>query len=482
MRAWLRPPRSLLVILFLLTLVSLSAVAWFGWRLLEQDSVVEQQQKQERLEQTADRIVVTLRGILAETGERLSEGTAGVGPVFVLTANRLTPLPPTRLLYRSFPATEPEAAAEVFAGGESLEFQQGQPEAAADWYRRMAGSQDAAIRAAALVRLGRVLRKLGRLEESRAAYEQLAAIEGVRVAGEPADLVGRIALGEKEGVKEGLLGGRWPLSRGQFEYYWSQVSREPAPVMSAELEQAAELAWQERLREPVARGQATVWVQGHPWFIMWRGDAARRAMLVTTPESVVNESLAGDEVGFAAVDGEGRVVAGSKDGVGRSVVRTAADSQLPWTMYVKSAKGYKDAGMVVRQRFVLFGMAVMVVFLVACTYFIARAIQRENAVSRLQSDFVSAVSHEFRSPLTSMRQLSEILAFGRVPNEERRQRYYETLVSETERLQRLVEKLLNFGGIEAGKRQYHFEPLDTAPLVEHVAKSNSSRRSRDRDG
>jgi len=72
--------------------------------------------------------------------------------------------------------------------------------------------------------------------------------------------------------------------------------------------------------------------------------------------------------------------------------------------------------------------------------------------------------------LTSMRQLSEILAFGRVPSEDRRQRYYETLVHETERLQRLVEKLLNFGGMEAGKRQYHFESLDTAPLVEHVAK------------
>ncbi len=151
-------------------------------------------------------------------------------------------------------------------------------------------------------------------------------------------------------------------------------------------------------------------------------------------------------------------------------VRTAAESHLPWTLYVTRAKGVRDAGVLASQRFTLFGMAVMVVFLIAGTYFIARAIRRETAVSRLQSDFVSAVSHEFRSPLTSMRQLSEILAFGRLPSEDRRQRYYETLVNETERLQRLVEKLLNFGGMEAGKRQYHFEPLDTAPLVEHVAK------------
>ena len=190
---------------------------------------------------------------------------------------------------------------------------------------------------------------------------------------------------------------------------------------------------------------------------------------MTPPEALLQQTLAGEEAGFAAMDSEGRVVAGRKDGAGRAAVRTAAESQLPWTLYVTRASGLKDAGMLARQRFLLFGMAVMVVFLIAGTYFIARAIRRENAVSRLQSDFVSAVSHEFRSPLTSMRQLSEILAFGRVPSEDRRQRYYETLVNETERLQRLVEKLLNFGGIEAGKRQYHFEPLDTAPLVEHVA-------------
>lgn len=87
----------------------------------------------------------------------------------------------------------------------------------------------------------------------------------------------------------------------------------------------------------------------------------------------------------------------------------------------------------------------------------------------MQSDFVSAVSHEFRSPLTSMRQLSEILAEGRVPNNERRQMYYDTLVRETARLQRLVEALLNFGRMEAGARQYRFEELDAATLVHHVA-------------
>src|ERR1051325_6724395 len=67
-----------------------------------------------------------------------------------------------------------------------------------------------------------------------------------------------------------------------------------------------------------------------------------------------------------------------------------------------------------------------------------------------------------------MRQLSEILALGRVPSEERRNVYYETLVRETVRLQRLVEGLLNFGRMEAGVRQYRFQTVDAADLAQQV--------------
>ena len=111
----------------------------------------------------------------------------------------------------------------------------------------------------------------------------------------------------------------------------------------------------------------------------------------------------------------------------------------------------------------------MVLFLLAGSYFIARAIRRDMETTRMQSDFVSAVSHEFRSPLTSIRQLSELLAEDRVPSPDRRRVYYDALVKESTRLQRLVEALLNFGRMEAGARQYHFENLDPANLVERVA-------------
>ena len=286
----------------------------------------------------------------------------------------------------------------------------------------------------------------------------------------PAELIARHALCELSGdttdaqaLKQDLLRARWPLTRGQFAYYWLESSRlsgssEPLPSEAAALSEVVSQAWQNIGREQAPRGQTTIWVEEHPWFLIWRSVPGRKAVLIARPETLLKPVFAGGDVAAAALDSEGRIVAGYRNGTGHAVVRTPAETQLPWTLYLTGARGLNETGMLVRQRFLFLVTAVMVVFLVAGAYFIARAIRGDLAVARMQSDFVSAVSHEFRSPLTSIRQLSEILALGRVPNEDRRHVYYEMLVSETKRLQRLVEALLNFGRMEAGVRQSALSP------------------------
>src|SRR5437879_1177580 len=117
LKGWLQPPRSLLVILFLLTFVSISALAWFLWKLLQQERVVEAQRAQELLEQAADRIAATVRGTLAETGDRLgawlasppTDGKPGEGLLLILTENNLSAIPAERLLYEPAPPPEPAA-------------------------------------------------------------------------------------------------------------------------------------------------------------------------------------------------------------------------------------------------------------------------------------------------------------------------------------------------------------------------------------
>jgi signal transduction histidine kinase len=90
-------------------------------------------------------------------------------------------------------------------------------------------------------------------------------------------------------------------------------------------------------------------------------------------------------------------------------------------------------------------------------------------VARLQSEFVSSVSHEFRTPLTTLCQLSEMLMRGRLAGEQECRESYALLHQESDRLRRLVEGLLNFGRLEAGKMQLRFETVDAAALVRQWA-------------
>ncbi|HLJ45397.1 MAG TPA: HAMP domain-containing sensor histidine kinase [Bryobacteraceae bacterium] len=480
---WLKPPRTLLLILYLLALVFISALGAFGWKLLEQERIVEVQRTQERLEQAADRIAATVRGSLAEAGERLGAWESGPltglapeqGFLLLLTEKGVSATPADQLLFSPVASSEPETAPPVFAEGEMFEFAQNQPEEALRTYERLVNSTGPAIRAGAWLRIARILRNTNRLDESRRAYEKLAAIPGVNIAGAPAELIALHALCElssrsadADALRSGLLKGQWFVSHGQFAFYWSEANRlsgkkELPPAAALARAEIASRVWAERETHPSARGQETVWIGGEPFFLLWRGAAEHRAVFVTKPQFFLKETPAA----FAVVDAEGRVVAGQRTGGARAAVRTAAETQLPWTLYV-SADPQPGAGFNDQRRFLLLSMTVMVLFLMSGTYFIARAIRRESETLRMQSDFVSAVSHEFRSPLTSLRQLSEILAQGRVPSEERRQVYYDTLVKETTRLQRLIEALLNFGRMEAGGRQFRFEELDAALLVQRV--------------
>jgi signal transduction histidine kinase len=142
---------------------------------------------------------------------------------------------------------------------------------------------------------------------------------------------------------------------------------------------------------------------------------------------------------------------------------------MPWTLIAVSANPQFDLETVfARRRLILGALGSLVTVAAAGSYFTARALSRELAVARLQSDFVSAVSHEFRTPLAALRQVNEYLTDGRVGDEEQRRRYYQVQTRSTDRLQRLVESLLDFGRMEAGARPYRIQKLDAAELVRSV--------------
>jgi signal transduction histidine kinase len=94
-----------------------------------------------------------------------------------------------------------------------------------------------------------------------------------------------------------------------------------------------------------------------------------------------------------------------------------------------------------------------------------RSVNKEVALAKLKSDFVSNVSHELRTPLSLIRLYAETLEMGRLLNPEKYQEYYRIIRKESERLTALINNILDFSRIEAGKREYEFRETDLAELV-----------------
>lgn len=104
-----------------------------------------------------------------------------------------------------------------------------------------------------------------------------------------------------------------------------------------------------------------------------------------------------------------------------------------------------------------------------------RTVAHELELSKMKSDFVSTISHEFKSPLSSIRQLSEMLQSGRVPSEDRRLQYYDVLAEQSERLSLLVDNILDFSKIEEGRKKFDFEIVNFEPLLQEIVSTFQDR-------
>jgi signal transduction histidine kinase len=95
-------------------------------------------------------------------------------------------------------------------------------------------------------------------------------------------------------------------------------------------------------------------------------------------------------------------------------------------------------------------------------------VRREVQLARLKSDFVANVSHELKTPLALIRLFAETLELGRVPSEGKAQEYYRVINKESQRLTQLINNVLDFSRIEAGRKEYRFERADVSAIVRDV--------------
>lgn len=94
--------------------------------------------------------------------------------------------------------------------------------------------------------------------------------------------------------------------------------------------------------------------------------------------------------------------------------------------------------------------------------------QRSRQLADQQMLFVAGVSHELRTPLTVIRSAAENLSEGVIQTEERKQEYADLMLKEGRRLSDMVDQIMEFSGIQSGKRIYHFAQVDIESFVNSI--------------
>jgi len=116
-------------------------------------------------------------------------------------------------------------------------------------------------------------------------------------------------------------------------------------------------------------------------------------------------------------------------------------------------------------------IGLLTIVLILGVWIVYRNIKKEVELAQIKSDFVSNVSHELRTPLSLISMFSETLEMDRVKTEEKKKEYYSIISQEANRLSKIVNSILNFSKMEAGKRQYNFVDSYLNDVAENVYRS-----------
>ncbi len=130
---------------------------------------------------------------------------------------------------------------------------------------------------------------------------------------------------------------------------------------------------------------------------------------------------------------------------------------------------------IVRERMYLNLLLILALVLTLITgaWIIFRNVKREVELAQIKSDFVSNVSHELRTPLALISMFAETLEMDRVKNDSKKKEYYSIISHEANRLGRIVNTILNFSKMEAGKRKFNFAEEDLNDIVVSVYQNYS---------
>jgi signal transduction histidine kinase len=495
---------------FLLVMaVLLIALGWLGWLLLEQDHSLQQQRNRDRIEAAAETLSEALSIRIGEEFSRLKpmrirvENLPGLSVRF--SEGSFEAVPREGLLYS--PLQNPvEVTQEGLSRADRLEFRQRKPAEAISVLEQLVTSQEPAIQAAARLRLGRISNRAGNVMRALDEYARLAHFEDQLVENVPARWLARYArikifaeqedeeafLDEIVKLSALLMQGGSGVSKPTYLFYVQEVNRwvketstlQPK-VMLPESHGVSDavgdlyLNWQERRQGRGSPEGMQIAGQGTEslltmWYSYEQGMVGRVIGFDILHKSGLLKATSDLQVqglGWSITDAGGREILTADD----PPIAAVSSKRLAIGNSYFTVHAYETTGLIPiaediqRRQLLLAGLAIALLVILTSTYSISRALRKETETAALQVDFVSAVSHEFRTPLTSIRQLIELLASGRIQEQDKIDDYYRILEKESARLQRMVEDLLDFRRMEGNAKPYRPENVAVETLLAEVS-------------
>ena len=310
-----------------------------------------------------------------------------------------------------------------FADAERKEFAANQTEAALAAYRELANAHR--HEALALSGVARCLAKLGRVDEARAVWRNLASefADDRDQSHRPFGIVAAMEAGDTQGLYDRIASGRWELSADQAEYFLNELDPKRTTPYLDQFRFARELGEQFR---PSGAGK---------------------------PGEVESLRFGSYRVFYRE---EGVVLSGFA--VNQDWVEHTLRPQLERSL------GFADFG---KRDLKMYGAALAAVFLIlsAGVTLLWRDVSREARTNRIRADLVSSVSHELKTPITLIRLYGDTLLDREGLSSGERTEFYRIIVRESERLSRLVNQILTFSRIERGAQSYNFEEGDLREAI-----------------
>ena len=489
--------RRLIAVFLAVLLPPAAALVWLGSRVADQGRRLLAESERRQRETVAEGAALALTEGLQLARTSLDAGRPLPGSARLRNpASGVAALEPAdAFAWTPSPVTLPEAETQVFAQAELEEIRRSGDRGRTQ-YEAFANAPEGRISAGALLRLARVLRAEHRTDDVLRTYARLAGISGVAFEGTPGDLLARRATcGVYEQAKRvselaacatalerDLIAGRWSLDFGAWHLAAEQIQGWlNRPIQIAEdrraISAAADRIWRETRGSSssslLASSDRTLVTDYGVTTVAFTSSADGLVATLIAPGllnrwlDVESARIRQSGLQLALLDTDRRPIAGvAPPPSPLATTRDASATGLPWHIVISRTDPNWVPGSEMTGRWALPAGLVLILFFIAGGGLLMwRMMQRELAVARLQTEFVSAVSHEFRTPLTSLQHVADLLEEDDVLPQERRTALYGVIGRSSKRLSELVESLLDFARMEGGRRPYELQPHDAGQLV-----------------